>query len=109
MGKDHCYPAMKHWPGIIEFLRYDPTPESRTIGDRLLAYSSGSSRAVADREVDDALRHGRGAYPKNYKADQKQGASAVAEESVGARAEDVKHGRGQSGRLQLSPLVDCSK
>jgi DNA-binding XRE family transcriptional regulator len=36
--KDRCYPAMKHWPGIIEFLGYDPNPVPNTLGDRLLAY-----------------------------------------------------------------------
>jgi transcriptional regulator with XRE-family HTH domain len=29
---------MKHWPTIIEFLGRDPTPEPRTLGERLLAY-----------------------------------------------------------------------
>ena len=29
---------MKHWPAIIEFLGYDPSPEPNTIGERLLAY-----------------------------------------------------------------------
>ena len=36
--KDRCYPAMRHWRGIIEFLGFDPTPEPKTIGERLLAY-----------------------------------------------------------------------
>ena len=36
--KDRCYPAMKHWPGIIAFLGYDPTPEPKTLGERLRAY-----------------------------------------------------------------------
>jgi DNA-binding XRE family transcriptional regulator len=36
--KDRCYPAMRHWPGIIEFLGYDPSPEPKTTGDRLLTY-----------------------------------------------------------------------
>ena len=36
--KDRCYPAMKHWPGIIEFLGYDPNPEPNTLGTRLMTY-----------------------------------------------------------------------
>jgi DNA-binding XRE family transcriptional regulator len=36
--KDRCYPAMKHWPGIIEFLGRDPNPEPSTLGERLMAY-----------------------------------------------------------------------
>ena len=36
--KDRCYPAMKHWPGIIEFLGHDPNREPNTLGERLLAY-----------------------------------------------------------------------
>ena len=36
--KDRCYPAMKHWPGIIEFLGYDPNPVPVTTGEKLLAY-----------------------------------------------------------------------
>ena len=36
--KDRCYPAMKHWPGIIEFLSCDPTREPSTLGEHLLAY-----------------------------------------------------------------------
>ena len=36
--KDRCFPAMKHWPGIIEFLGYDPIAEPKTAGERLLAY-----------------------------------------------------------------------
>ena len=35
--KDRCYPAMKHWPGIIEFLGFDPNPEPSTFGERLIA------------------------------------------------------------------------
>lgn len=35
--KDRCYPAMRHWPGIIEFLGRDPNPEPRALGERLLA------------------------------------------------------------------------
>jgi DNA-binding XRE family transcriptional regulator len=36
--KDRCYPATRHWPGIIEFLGYDPSPEPKTMGERLFAY-----------------------------------------------------------------------
>ena len=36
--KDRCYPAMRHWPGIIKFLGRDPNPEPRTLGESLLAY-----------------------------------------------------------------------
>ena len=36
--KDRRSPAMKHWPGIIDFLGYDPNPEPRTLGEQLLAY-----------------------------------------------------------------------
>jgi len=36
--KDRRYPAMKHWPGIIAFLGYDPTPDPTTLGQQLLAH-----------------------------------------------------------------------
>ncbi len=36
--KDRCYPAMKRWPEIIDFLGYDPTPKPKTFGEQLLAY-----------------------------------------------------------------------
>ena len=36
--KDRCKPAMKHWPGIIEFLGLDPNPEPATFGERLIEY-----------------------------------------------------------------------
>jgi transcriptional regulator with XRE-family HTH domain len=36
--RDRCYPAMRHWPGIIEFLGRDPSSEPNTLGERLLAY-----------------------------------------------------------------------
>ncbi len=32
--KDRCYPAMRHWPKIIAFLGYDPTPEPATLGGK---------------------------------------------------------------------------
>lgn len=55
--KDRCYPAMKHWPGIIEFLGRDPTPRPCTIGELLLSYRRRhglSRRALAALlEVDD--------------------------------------------------------
>ena len=46
--KDRCYPAMHHWPSIIEFLGSDPSPEPCTLGDRLLAHrrSRGLSRVA---------------------------------------------------------------
>ena len=46
--KDCCYPAMKHWPGIIEFLGFDPNPEPSTFGERLIAYRrrKGLSRKI---------------------------------------------------------------
>jgi transcriptional regulator with XRE-family HTH domain len=46
--KDRCYPAMKHWPGIIEFLGFDPNPEPSTFGERLIAYRrrKGLSRKI---------------------------------------------------------------
>ncbi len=28
-------PEIRHWPGIIAFLGYDPTPEGRTVGERV--------------------------------------------------------------------------
>ena len=51
--KDRCYPAMKHWPGIIEFLGYDPDPGPKTIGDRILAYRRrhGLSRVAMARHL----------------------------------------------------------
>lgn len=51
--KDRCYPAMKHWPGIIEFLGFDPSPEPKTIGERLLAYRRrhGLSRVALARKL----------------------------------------------------------
>jgi hypothetical protein len=50
--KDRCYPAMKPWPGIIEFLGYDPSPVPKTMGERLLAYRrrNGLSREVGLRK-----------------------------------------------------------
>jgi transcriptional regulator with XRE-family HTH domain len=44
--KDRCYPAMKHWPNIIELLGSDPNPIPVTLGERLLAYrrAKGISR-----------------------------------------------------------------
>lgn len=44
--KDRCYPTMKHWPGILEFLGDDPNPKPRTLGERLIAYrrANGISR-----------------------------------------------------------------
>jgi DNA-binding XRE family transcriptional regulator len=36
--KDRRFPAMKHWPGIIEFLGYDPNPEPKSLSEKLLAY-----------------------------------------------------------------------
>src|SRR5687767_14912194 len=36
--KDHCCPAMKHWPAIIDFLGYDPTPSTNSLWSRLLKY-----------------------------------------------------------------------
>lgn len=36
--KDRCTPAMQHWPGIIEFLGFDPNPKPSTFGERLTAY-----------------------------------------------------------------------
>ncbi len=57
--KDRCYPAMKHWPGIIAFLGFDPSPAPSTIGEQLLAYRRrhGLSRKTlaADLAVDDGL------------------------------------------------------
>jgi DNA-binding XRE family transcriptional regulator len=51
--KDRCYPAMKHWPGIIEFLGYDPNPIPITPGERLLAYrrNHGLSRKSLARTL----------------------------------------------------------
>ena len=36
--KDRRYPAMRHWPGIIKFLEFDPTPQPTTLGQRLFAH-----------------------------------------------------------------------
>src|SRR5689334_6996166 len=36
--KDRCYPAMRHWPGIIAFLQFDPHSEPESIGEALRAY-----------------------------------------------------------------------
>jgi DNA-binding transcriptional regulator YiaG len=56
--KDHRYPAMKHWPKIIEFLGYDPNPEPKTIGERLVAHRRQlglSRKALAEQfSVDEA-------------------------------------------------------
>jgi transcriptional regulator with XRE-family HTH domain len=51
--KDRRYPAMKHWPGIIEFLGHDPNPESKTLGERLLAYrrQHGMGRNALARQL----------------------------------------------------------
>ena len=52
--KDHRYPSMKHWPQVIEFLGYDPSPEPKTIGERLLVYRrrQGLSRVALARLLD---------------------------------------------------------
>jgi DNA-binding XRE family transcriptional regulator len=51
--KDRCYPAMKHWPRIIEFLGYNLSPEPKTTGERLLAYRRrrGLSREALARQL----------------------------------------------------------
>ena len=51
--KDRCYPAMKHWPGIIEFLGYDPSAEAKTFGEQLAAYRRrhGLSRKMLARQL----------------------------------------------------------
>jgi DNA-binding transcriptional regulator YiaG len=36
--KGRCKPAIRHWPGIIEFLGYDPNSEPKTTGERLVTY-----------------------------------------------------------------------
>ena len=56
--KDRCYPAMRHWPGIISFLGYDPSPAPTSIGEQLLAYRRcrGLSRKALAKiaEIDEA-------------------------------------------------------
>jgi site-specific DNA recombinase len=56
--KDRCQPSMRHWPGIINFLGFDPTPEPKTVGEHLRAYRRrhGISRKAlaAELEVDEA-------------------------------------------------------
>ena len=44
--KDRCAPAMKHWPSIIAFLGFDPSPMPLTLGEKLLSYrrTQGVSR-----------------------------------------------------------------
>jgi transcriptional regulator with XRE-family HTH domain len=44
--KDHCCPAMKHWPGILKFLGGDPNPKPSTLGEKLITYrrANGISR-----------------------------------------------------------------
>ena len=51
--KDRCQPAIRHWPGIIEFLGYDPNPEPKTFGEKLLAYRRrhGLSRKALARQL----------------------------------------------------------
>jgi hypothetical protein len=53
IGESSCHPATKHWPGIIEFLEYDPSPEPKTMGKRLLAYwrRNGPSRKGLARQL----------------------------------------------------------
>ncbi len=61
--KDRCYPAMKPWPGIIEFLGYDPSPVPKTMGERLLAYRrrNGPNRKGLARQLGiDEARSGGG-------------------------------------------------
>ncbi len=49
--KDHCYPAMKHWPDIIAFLGYDPSPEPTTLGQQLLAHRRRNGMSRKDLSV----------------------------------------------------------
>jgi transcriptional regulator with XRE-family HTH domain len=51
--KDRCYPAMRHWPGIIEFLGYDPNPAPVTTGEKLLAFrrTFGISRRKLSKQL----------------------------------------------------------
>lgn len=51
--KDRCHPVMRHWPGIIELLGYDPNPEPKTLGEKLLAYRRrhGLSRKALARQL----------------------------------------------------------
>ena len=56
--KGRCQPSMRHWPGIIAFLGYDPTLKPVTLGERLRAYRRrhGMSRKAlaAKMEVNEA-------------------------------------------------------
>ena len=51
--KDRCKPAMKHWPGVIEFLGFDPSPKPITLGEKLFAYrrANGVSRKELARRL----------------------------------------------------------
>ena len=51
--KDRCKPAMKHWPGIIEFLGFDPNAKPVTLGEKLFAYrrANGVSRKALARQL----------------------------------------------------------
>ena len=51
--KDRCYPSLRHWPNIIEFLGFDPSPEAKTVGEKLLAYRrrKGMSRKALAKHL----------------------------------------------------------
>jgi transcriptional regulator with XRE-family HTH domain len=60
--KDKTKPVISHWPKIIVFLGFDPSPAPTSDGERLLAYRRqyGLSRAKLARElgVDEGTLHG---------------------------------------------------
>jgi transcriptional regulator with XRE-family HTH domain len=51
--KDRCYPAMRHWQGIIKFLGFDPNAKPETLGEKLQAYRRihGMSRRALAHEL----------------------------------------------------------
>ena len=52
--KDKRQPAAHHWPAVIQYLRYDPHSEPKTLGERMAAKrrAMGWSMYEAGRTVD---------------------------------------------------------
>ena len=51
--KGDAQPSIKHYPAIISFLGYEPFPEPRTLGERIIAWRhrNGFSRKALARQL----------------------------------------------------------
>jgi transcriptional regulator with XRE-family HTH domain len=47
-SKGHSAPGLTFWPGIIQFLGYDPRPDPHTIGAALVRHRQGRGISQAD-------------------------------------------------------------